>query len=268
MLTSGTYRSAAEVTAIESTAVLLVSHGSRDPRAEYVVGELVSAVAAGTGIVVRAAHLDFAAPTAVVALRRLAADGFTSVRVVPLLFTPGYHLTHDVPFAVAASGVTERMDLSVAPPLLSGGCRERDLLLAALAERLAQAGADGNVDALVLASAGSSSQLARLRVGSLARDLEHSHGVPVMAAFASAGTPSPAQALQALADRGIRRPAVASLFVAPGRLTDSVVAACPDLPVADPLGVSLAFVELLVAQAGVPSTTTQPGCLNARGAAG
>jgi sirohydrochlorin ferrochelatase len=172
------------------------------------------------------------------------------------LFTPGYHLTHDVPFAVAASGVTEWMDVSVAPSLLSGGCRERDLLLAALAERLVQAGADGNVDALVLASAGSSSQTARLCVGSLARDLEQSHGVPVMSAFASAGTPSPAQALQTLSDRGIQRPAVASLFVAPGRLTDSVVAACPDLPVADPLGVSPAFVELLVAQAGVLSTTT------------
>jgi sirohydrochlorin ferrochelatase len=256
MLTSGTYRSAVAVTTTESTAVLLLSHGSRDPRAEYVVGELVSAVAAGTGITVRAAHLGFAAPTPAVALRRLAADGFTSVRVVPLLFTPGYHLTHDVPVAVAASGVSERMNLSVAPPLLSGGRRERDLLLTALAARLVQAGADGHVDALVLASAGSSAQKARLRVGSLARDLERSHGIPVISAFASAGTPSPAQALQALSDKGIQRPAVASLFVAPGRLTDSVVAACPDLPVADPLGVSPAFVDLLVAQAGVLSTTT------------
>src|ERR1019366_3077604 len=124
MLTNGTYRGAIAVTTTESTAVLLLSHGSRDPRAEYVIGELVSAVAAGTGITVRAARLDFAAPTPAVALRRLAADGFTSVRVVPLLFMPGYHLTHDVPFAVAASGVSERMNLSVAPPLLCAGRRE------------------------------------------------------------------------------------------------------------------------------------------------
>jgi len=48
---------------------------------------------------------------------------------------------------------------------------------------------------------------------------------------------------------------VTSLFVAPGKLTDSVVAACRDLPVADPLGVSPAFVELLVAQAQALSTT-------------
>jgi sirohydrochlorin ferrochelatase len=256
MLTSGISRSALPVTSTESMAVLLLSHGSRDPRAEYVVGDLVSAVAAGTGITVRAAYLDFATPTPALALRRLAADGFTSVRVVPLLFTPGYHLTHDVPFAVATSGVSQRMNVSVAPSLLCGGRHERDLLLTALAARLVQAGADGHVDALVLASAGSSSQEARLRVGRLARDLEHSQGIPVMSAFASAGTPSPAQALQALSDRGFQRPAVASLFVAPGRLTDSVVSACPDLPVADPLGVSRAFVELLVAQAGVLSTAT------------
>jgi sirohydrochlorin ferrochelatase len=236
------------VTRTDSTAVLLLSHGSRDPRTAFVVNELVWAVAAGTGMTVRAAYLDFAAPDATVALRRLAADGFTSVRVVPLLFTPGYHLTHDVPVAVAASGVTGRIDVTVAPPLLAGGHRERGLLLMALADRLIEAGSDGNVDGLVLASAGSSSQEARLSIERLARDLEHSYGIPVESAFASAGTRSPTQALEALADRGIQRPAVASLFVAPGRLTDSVVTACRDVPVADPLGVSPAFVELLVAQ--------------------
>src|ERR1017187_9258234 len=87
-----------------------------------------------TGLTVRAAHLAFATPTPALALRRLAAEGHTSVRVVPLLFTPGYHLTHDVPMAVAASGVTTRMDVRMAPPLLAGGGRQRDLLLMALAD--------------------------------------------------------------------------------------------------------------------------------------
>lgn len=244
------------MTANQSGAVLLLSHGSRDPRAEYVVAELVSAVAAQVGNVVRAAHLGFTEPTPVVALRRLAADGFTSVRVVPLLFTPGYHLTHDVPFAVAASGVTERMHVSVAPPLLAGGRRGRDLLLEALADRLVQAGAGKEVDGLILASAGSSSRKARRSIATLARDVGHAHGIPVLPAFASAGAPSCLQALEALSDKGVQRPAVASLFVAPGRLLDSVVAMCADLPVADPLGVSPAFVEMLVAQARVLSRAT------------
>lgn len=230
-------------------AVLLLSHGSRDPRAAYVVAELVAAVAERTGREVRCAHLDFTAPTADVALRELANDGFRAVGVVPLLFTPGYHLTHDVPLAVAASGVTGRMDVSIAPPLLSGERRSRDLLLTAMADRLVQAGADGHVDGLVLASAGSSSAAARLHIERLASDLARAHGIPVMPAFAAAAAPSPAQALKALSDKGIQRPAVASLFVAPGRLPDSVVAACADVPVADPLGVSQPFVELLVSRA-------------------
>ena len=146
------------------------------------------------------------------------------------------------------------MHVSVAPPLLSVGRRERDLLLKALTDRLAQAGADPDVDALVLASAGSSSETASLHIQRLASDLAEAHGIPVVYAFASAAAPSLTQALEALSDRGIQRPAVASLFVAPGRLTDSVVAACPDLPVAGPLGVTPAFVELLVSQARVMST--------------
>lgn len=243
-------------TKTESTAVLLLSHGSRDPRAAYVVDGLVAAVARCSGREVRAAHLDFTTPTPHVALRQLANEGFTSVRVVPLLFTPGYHLTHDVPLAVEASGVTQRIHVSVAPSLLAGGRRARELLLTALADRLLQAGVDRQVDALVLASAGSSSQAARLHIESLARDLECAHGIPVMPAFASAATPSPMQALEALSDRGFQTPAVASLFVAPGKLTDLVVAACRDLPVADPLGVSPAFVDLLVTQGRVLSATT------------
>ena len=237
------------MTTTDASAVLLLSHGSRDPRAAFVVDELVAAVAERTGREVRAAHIDFTAPTPDVALLHLANDGFRAVRVVPLLFTPGYHLTHDVPEAIAANGVTGRVDVSVAPPLLGGGHRARHLLLTALADRLIQAGADGHIDALVLASAGSRSETARLHIESLARDLADAYGIPVMAAFASAGTPSPAHALKALSDQGIQRAAVVSLFVAPGRLPDSVVAGCPGVPVADPLGVSPAFVELLVAQA-------------------
>lgn len=241
------------MTTTDPSAVLLLSHGSRDPRAAYVVDELVAAVAERTGREVRAAHLDFTAPTPDVALAHLSHDGFGAVRVVPLLFTPGFHLTQDVPRAIAASGVAGTVDVTVAPPLLSDDPVVRSLLLRALIGRLVQAGVDESVEAMVLASAGSSSKDARAAVAELARDLGEAHGIPVVSAFASAAAPSAAQALKALSDMGIARPAVASLFVAPGRLSDSVVAACTGVPVADPLGVSPAFVELLVAQARVLS---------------
>lgn len=244
------------MTATGPSAVLLLGHGSRDPRAAYVVGQLVEGVARRTGREVRAAHLDFTEPTPEVALAQLANDGFTSVRVVPLLFTPGYHLTHDVPRAIAASGVGGTVSVTVAPALLAAGPPVRSLLIRALTDRLVQAGAGGDFDALVLASAGSSSQEARRHIDGLAREISRAHGIPVLPAFATAATPAPAQALKALSDRGIGKPAVASLFVAPGRLPDSVVAACPDVPVADPLGVSPLFVELLVAHARSLSKAT------------
>jgi sirohydrochlorin ferrochelatase len=233
-------------------AVLLLSHGSRDPQAAHTVAGLVAAVAERTDCEVYATHLGFTAPTPDVALRRLADDGFRAVRIVPLLFTPGYHLTHDVPLAVELSAVSNRMHVTVAPPLVAGQGERRELLLMALADSLLQAGADGYVDGLVLASAGSSSKKARLCLEGLARDLERSQGVPVELAFASASTPSPTQALEALSDKRVRKPAVASLFVASGRLSDSVIAACAGLPVAQPLGASPAFVELLLAQAKTP----------------
>jgi len=244
------------VTTADAPAVLLLSHGSRDPRAAYVVNELVAAVAERTGREARAAHLGFTEPAPDVALARLANDGFSAVRVVPLLFTPGYHLTQDVPRAISASGCAPELDVTVAPALLSAGQVVRALLLRALIDRLAQAqaGAEDHIDALVLASAGSSWEAARRPIAGLVRDLASALGIPVRSAFASAAAPSPAQALEALSDGGFHRPAVASLFVAPGRLPDSVAAACRGVPVADPLGVSPAFIELLVAQARMMST--------------
>lgn len=223
------------------TAVLLVSHGSRDPRAEAVVGELVVALRARLGLPVREAHLDFTDPTPVEALRSLAADGYGDLPLVPLLFTPGYHVTQDIPAAVTEAGVA---GVRVAPALVADAGPARDLLLRALGERLADPGvATGPHDGLVLASAGSSSSEARRVTADLARDLGALHGVPCVAAYASAGSTS--AALAALREAGVLRPAVASLFVAPGRLPDAVARECDGVPVAPPLGATPAFVELL-----------------------
>lgn len=232
-------------------AVLLLSHGSRDPRAAFVVDELVAAVRRRTGVEVRACHLDFTDPTPDVALQDLATAGHDDIRLVPLLFTPGHHLGTDVPTAVAASGVTGIADVGIAPGLVTDDPRDRTLLLRALTDRLAESGAA--FDGLVLAAAGSSHEPARDVVADLARDLGELHGIPAGAAFASATGPRVDEALEALRADGCARPAVASLFVAPGRLPDVVSARAGQVPVADPLGVTPAFVDLLVRHAGVPA---------------
>ncbi|HEX8972981.1 CbiX/SirB N-terminal domain-containing protein, partial [Oryzihumus sp.] len=140
-------------------AVLLLSHGSRDPRAAFVVDELVAAVRRRTGVEVRACHLDFTDPAPDVALQDLATAGHDDIRLVPLLFTPGHHLGTDVPTAVAASGVTGIADVGIAPGLVTDDPRDRTLLLRALTDRLAESGAA--FDGLVLAAAGSSHEPAR-----------------------------------------------------------------------------------------------------------
>jgi sirohydrochlorin ferrochelatase len=230
--------------------LLLLSHGSRDPRAAAVIDELVQAVSRRSGLHVRACHLDFTEPTPDVALRQMAEAGFTSARVLPLLFTPGYHVTHDVPESVEASGVTGLLELTVAPTLVGDEPRTRALLLGALGDRLAEAH-HGDPDAIVLASAGSGSARARAAAEGMAHQLGAAHGVPAVAAFASAAAPSPAEALRSLRDAGARNPVVASLFVAPGRLRDSVVRSADGVPVAEPLGAAPRFVDLLLLRAGV-----------------
>jgi sirohydrochlorin ferrochelatase len=230
--------------------LLLLSHGSRDPRAAAVVEELVQALALRSGLPVRSCHLDFTDPAPDMALRQMAADGFASVRVVPLLFTPGYHVTHDVPEAIEASGVEGRLSVSVAPALVSDEPRARKLLLRALEERLDATHA-GDVDAIVLASAGSSSAEARSAAEGVARDLGAARGVPAVAAFASAAAPSPTDAVRDLREGGSRHPVVASLFVAPGRLPDAVSRSVDGVPVAEPLGAADAFVDLLLMRADV-----------------
>ena len=234
--------------------LLLLSHGSRDPRAAAVIEQLVQALALRSRLPVRSCHLDFTDPAPDVALRQMAEDGFTSVRVVPLLFTPGYHVTHDVPDAVEASGVAGRLSVRVAPALVSDEPRARELLLGALEERL-DATQPGEVDAIVLASAGSSSAEARSAAEGIARDLGTARGVPAVAAFASAAAPSPADAVRGLREGGARQPVVASLFVAPGRLPDAVTRSVDGVPVAEPLGAADRFVDLLLLRADLGTAT-------------
>jgi sirohydrochlorin ferrochelatase len=71
----------------------------------------------------------------------------------------------------------------------------------------------------------------------------------VRAAFASAASPDVPAAVAALRASGARRIAVASWFLAPGRLPDRVAAlAGPDAVVAAPLGPDPALAELVVAR--------------------
>ena len=76
------------------------------------------------------------------------------------------------------------------------------------------------LDALVLAAAGSSDPLANQAVARLARLWGSHHKLPVTAAFASSAPPATGEAVRAFRAEGRRHIAVASLFLAPGFLPD------------------------------------------------
>lgn|SRR5512143_1837318 len=99
-------------------AILLLAHGARDAR----WAEPFERVA---GIVRRAAperpsgiaYLEFLQPDLPTAARRLAAEGATRIRVVPLFFGRGGHLRESVPRLVTQTAASmPGVSLEVADP--------------------------------------------------------------------------------------------------------------------------------------------------------
>ncbi|MCM0678628.1 CbiX/SirB N-terminal domain-containing protein, partial [Micromonospora phytophila] len=84
--------------------VVLVAHGSRDPRAAEATRALARAVsAARPGIPVLPSWLDHTEPGPTAVLRDLAAAGHPRAVLVLLLLTAAYHRRVDIPAAVAAA---------------------------------------------------------------------------------------------------------------------------------------------------------------------
>ncbi|WP_326807321.1 MULTISPECIES: sirohydrochlorin chelatase [unclassified Streptomyces] len=206
-------------------ALLLVAHGSRDPRHAATVGALTARVRRLLpGVRVETGYLDFDAPSVRDALTRLYTRGVRDVIAVPLLLTRAFHAKTDIPAALDEAA-------SVLPGL---AVRQADvlgphpLLVRALERRLREAGlrpGDAPTTGVVLASAGSSDPEASAVIAEIAREWRRTTGwCSVRPAFASAVSPRPADAVRALRAAGARRVAVAPYVLAPGRLPDRIAA--------------------------------------------
>ncbi|WP_206324480.1 MULTISPECIES: sirohydrochlorin chelatase [unclassified Streptomyces] len=240
--------------------LVAVGHGSRDPRARATLARLLDRVRElRPGLDVRLAHIELNAPLLDDTLAGLAAEGREAV-LVPLLLAPGYHVTHDLPAALAA---VPDLPARVAEPL-----GPHPLLVEALADRLAQAGwtpADSasRATGVVLASAGSRDPRSAATLRRIATALgERLGGTPVVAAYASAAAPTVPEAVAALTARGRHRIAVASCFTAPGLFAARAAAHAPWIA-ADPLGAHPALARLVLhrydlARTGRPAAPTTP----------
>jgi sirohydrochlorin ferrochelatase len=220
-------------------ALVLVGHGSRDPRAAAALAALADRVrSARTDLDVRLCFLELSVPS----LEQVLSGLTGRVVVVPLLLGEAHHARVDIPARVRAAAVTNpSAEVVVTPPLGNDV-----LLLDALADRarsglasgIASGVAAGGVDGWVLAATGSTRNTANEAVDEVAAVLAARLGVPVRAAFVTAA-PDIAASAAALREQGCTAPGLLSWFLAPGRLLDRAVAAAGRAelrPVAEPLG--------------------------------
>ncbi|WP_327091885.1 sirohydrochlorin chelatase [Nonomuraea sp. NBC_01738] len=145
------------------------------------------------------------------------------VTVVPLLLAAGYHVRTDLPRLLAAHpGVR-----------LAGHLGSDALLTDALIRRLRArlGGPPGPGDTVLLGAAGSGDPSALAEVRQAARLLSAGLGREVLAAYASAGAPTVADALSGA--RG-GRTVIASYLLAPGHFHGRLLA--HGVPVTEPLG--------------------------------
>jgi sirohydrochlorin ferrochelatase len=242
-----------------SLGVVLVAHGSRDPRAAVATSALARAVGrAHPSWAVRAAYLDHAGPRPVDVLASLPVRRAV---VVPLLLTSAYHGRVDIP-AVLSSAAALPLTVSLAPVLgpspdrgpLSDSALDPVLdsapasvsphLVEALVRRLP----DAELDAVVLAAAGTRDAAARSTVEDAANALSARLRLPCTAAYASAAPPAAGEAVSRLRAAGARRVGMAAYFLAPGLLYDNAVRSAREagaVAIAEPLGDAPDLVRLV-----------------------
>ncbi|MGW3290648.1 sirohydrochlorin chelatase [Streptomyces sp. NPDC001002] len=222
-------------------ALVVVAHGSRDPRALSTVRTLLDRVRAlRPGLPVHLGHIELNEPALP---DTLAALGTARAVLVPLLLSRGYHVKRDIPEMAAQPQARTRVAAPLGP---------HPLLVDALQARLIEAGWRMRMDtatrresAVILAAAGSRDPDSQTDTNHTAALLSERLGVPVLPAYASTAAPTIPEALAVLASQARHRVAVASYFTAPGRFARECAEQAPWIASA-PLGTHPAMANLLL----------------------
>ncbi|WP_038951907.1 sirohydrochlorin chelatase [Aeromicrobium massiliense] len=242
-------------------ALVVLAHGSRDPRSAATITALTEIVACmRPDLRVAPAFLDLSEPSLDQVVDRLVAEGHSEIVVVPLLLTQAYHAKVDVPQAAAAAEARHAgIHVQVTDVL---GIEQAFFQI--LDERLREALRANRVrelDGLVLAGAGSSDPIANAAVARAARAWGNRHHLPTIAAFASAAPPAAGEAVRALRADGRRHIAVGSLFLAPGFLPDRVKELALEagaVAVAEPMGAHEEIARVVLARYAVGAVDLVP----------
>ena len=230
------------------SGLLAVVHGSRDSRAAVATEALLAVVRSlRPELAVAAGYLDFTDPDVQAAIDALVAGGVREVVAVPMLLTPGFHSTFDVPRELA-----DARDRHHDVRIVSSGVLGPDpLLLDGLERRLAEVGvhpAPGT--AVVLGASGTSNPAGLATIGEVAASWRERAGWwDVVPAYASAAPPTVSDAVEQLRRVGAPRVAVASYVLAPGKLPDRLASVSgPDVPVSAPLGDAPELAQVVLAR--------------------
>jgi sirohydrochlorin ferrochelatase len=220
------------------TAVVLLAHGSPDPRSGAAVRAAAARLDGRDGRAVHAAFLDHDAPRPAEVVAALPDE---RVVVLPLLLSRAFHARVDVPRAVA--------DLARPVELLDPLGHPADVLDALLRQ------ADGPV---VVASAGTRVDTERTSFADAVAAASRRTGVPASPAHLTGPGPSVPDALA-----GLEGASLLAWLLAPGRLLDALheLARPSGRPVLAPDGLlgTASFDEVLLHRLGLPEVADLTG---------
>jgi sirohydrochlorin ferrochelatase len=242
-------------------ALIALAHGSRDPRSAETITALVNEVRTmRPDLRIEPAFLELSKPSFAQAVAKLVRAGHDEIVVVPLLLSEAYHAKVDVPSAVAEQSAKHEGLQIRATRVLGLEPAFLEVLDLRLREALKEARVR-ELDALVLAAAGSSDPLANQAVARLARVWGARHKLPVKAAFASSAPPATGEAVRSFRVEGRRHIAVASLFLAPGFLPDRAAELAHEagaVAVSAPLGAHPELARTVLARYAVGAVELVP----------
>jgi len=221
------------------TALVLIGHGSPDPRAARCTSILADRVQDSwhEGPVV-AAFIEHDEPRLDEAVRGLERSSEHDIIVVPLLLSRAFHGRVDVPAAVAAARATSQAEIACADVI---GANER--LLPAL-DRTLPASAP-----VVLAVAGTRDSGAQHDFDALAVKWSLLRGTPIIVGHASQAEPDIATAIDAIESMSGTESAIASFVLFEGVLPDRIRAAAGNRCVTPPLFTAPELAGLIIDRA-------------------
>lgn len=209
--------------------MVLTAHGSADPRSAATTHAVADQIRRlRSGLDVRVAFCEKSTPNLRDVLTGL--DG--PAVMTPLLLASAYHARVDIPAIIADAG---------ADVLQAETLGEDPRLVRVLAHRLSEVGVDRASDdtGVLVVAVGSSHADANAGTATVADALAHgTRWAGVRVAYATGPAPSIHDGIEQLRQLGARRIAVAPWFIAAGRITDRIAAACSstEIVIAEPLG--------------------------------